>query len=219
MNDLSEGIDLNNLHEPAYVWVGHLVPNLMLAAIDYDEDKSDAFPMLVSLNSFQDFPKEMKPMAEYFRCPRLQSEASSWLVECGGIEALDWLEQQRCVLRINPENVLASFADVHLENNGILKAVDDFNPLLADEPSLTMMGNNPDSKDITLTEVMRDLLFGYYDESLPVAVQECADLFKKPQDAVAKELFVGLAALLRDDYAFLLYVDNGPSDTPTTEEG
>lgn len=213
MSGLPAGIDFNNLTEPAYVWVGHLVPDVLLASVDYDESKSDSFPMLVrSINGFQDFPKSMKPRAEYFRCPRLQGEACEWLVECGGIDALDWLVEKRCVLRVDPVNVLSSFASVHLEKNGLLVGSRHrLNPFHHEEPVFVMMGYNPGSADIMLTEVMRDLLFSYEEEplpSLPVAVRKCAGALGKPVDAVQRELFSSMAALLRDDYAFFLYVDD-----------
>lgn len=208
MSEYTDTLDLNKLEEPAYVWIGKEMPVLLLAS-DADRDEGST-SMLVALNRAHDIPVSFKPVIEFLKYPREASEVKSWIRKMGDDDGsfLSWLVDEKAVIRISPgKGLMDSFNGIHLENNGMLLPVEGQEETINPQPGLTLFSNDNAQSDVDLTPVLRDLLFNHHDDDLNVAVQGASKTLGMPAETVTSELFSRLPTLMRDDFAFLLYME------------
>lgn len=218
MSTYADDLNLLELKEKAYVWVGKQFPSLLINAVKDDDDDSEpeSIPMLVALNRAFDVPKQMQPFMEFFRYPRTESETNEWLEQAVDqpVELLEFLLKEHLVIQFDPnEGVMTALNALHLEPSATLLPAENADDDSSDdekepEPGLRMISNRTDIDiETDLTPITRDLLFGYPNETLQTVVQNTADEDHAELQDVTDELLKNLATWLRDEFAFLLYME------------
>ena len=213
MSVYTDDLNLSELKEKAYVWVGKAFPSLLIEAVKENSEVSDSddVPMLVALNRAFDVPPQMKPFMEFFRYPRTETETFQWLVEVvpQPEDFLNWLMGEGLIVILDPEKgIMNALNKLHLEPHALLLSDEEQEGEENAEPGLTMISDNTAvDEEIKLTPITRTLLFGFPDSSIDIAIHETAAKNQVSLQRVVDELLKNLSIWLRDEFAFLLYVE------------
>lgn len=208
MNDL----DLTQLDEKAYVWVGREFPPLLRNAVaDDDEDSQGGqIPTLIGVNRALYIPEELGPVMGFLRYPRPYGELKQWMTDVteDGDALLAWLEEEGLVIALAPKTgSMASLGGLHLEPNAMLlpeEGQEGDEPI----PGLTMISDAEGvNTAVELTPITRALLFGYPDEALAEVIGKIVSDYGVDSESVTGELLKNLAMWMRDDFAFLLFME------------
>ena len=213
MSVYTDDLNLSELKEKAYVWVGKAFPSLLIEAVKENSEVSDSddVPMLVALNRAFDVPPQMKPFMEFFRYPRTETETFQWLVEVvpQPEDFLNWLMGEGLIVILDPEKgIMNALNKLHLEPHALLLSDEEQEGEENAEPGLTMISDNTAvDEEIKLTPISRTLLFVFPDSSIDIAIHETAAKNQVSLQRVVDELLKNLSIWLRDEFAFLLYVE------------
>lgn len=197
VSEQTVALDLSNLDEPAYVWIGKELPQFLR-----DED-DPSIPVLASPNGVRDFPESFAEVIPYFYAPRVESEARAWLAQRSAPEDfLPWMVQEKALLRIEPhDESLNSFAGIHIEPYGSIIPGED-------DGQIVLLSSKTESGRITISPVAQAFLFLEPRVDFNTTVHMAASVTHTGAQQVRDEMLRLLPGLFANEFAFPMLVDD-----------